>query len=51
MKGKSEKVAEIKRINANNMSIRSDICKYEDTLREYQLYEKFLAALTPKVIN
>jgi len=33
------------------MAIRSEISKYEDTLKEYQLYKKFLEALTPKVIT
>ncbi|XP_046353274.1 cilia- and flagella-associated protein 100-like [Haliotis rufescens] len=46
-KTKLEKVAEIKRINAQMMSIKSEISKYEDTLKEYQLYRRFLEALTP----
>ena len=49
-KAKLEKVAEIKKINAQMMAIRSEISKYEDTLKEYQLYKRFLEALTPKVI-
>ena len=49
-KAKLEKVAEIKRINAQMMAIRSEISKYEDTLKEYQMYKKFLEALTPKVL-
>ena len=48
-KAKLEKVAEIKRINAQMMSVKSEISKYEDTLKEFQLYKKFLEALTPKV--
>ena len=48
---KLEKVGEIKRINAQMMAIRSEISKYEDTLKEYQLYKKFLEALTPKVMS
>jgi hypothetical protein len=44
-----EKVAEIKRINAQMMAVKSEISKYEDTLKEYQLYKKFLDALTPQV--
>ena len=48
-KAKLEKVAEIKRINAQMMAVKSEISKYEDTLKEYQLYKKFLEALTPKV--
>ena len=41
-KAKLEKVAEIKRINANMMAIKSEISKYEDTLKEYQMYRNFL---------
>ena len=48
-KAKLEKVTEIKRINAQMMAIRSEISKYEDTLKEYQLYKKFLEELAPKV--
>ena len=48
-KEKLEKVAEIKKINAQMMGIRSEISKYEDTLKEYLLYKRFLEALTPKV--
>ena len=48
-KAKLEKVAEIKKIHAQMMSIKSEISKYEDTLKEYQLYKDFLDDLTPKV--
>jgi uncharacterized protein YlxW (UPF0749 family) len=48
-KAKMEKVAEIKRINAQMMAVKSEISKYEDTLKEYQLYKKFLSSVTPKV--
>ena len=48
-KAKLEKVTEIKNINAQMMAIKSEISKYEDTLKEYQLYKKFLEALTPRV--
>jgi uncharacterized protein YlxW (UPF0749 family) len=48
-KAKLEKVAEIKRVNAQMMAIKSEISKYEDTLKEYQLYKKFLSSVTPKV--
>ena len=48
-KAKLEKVAEIKKINAQMMAVKSEISKYEDTLKEYQLYKRFLEALTPKV--
>ncbi|XP_065065350.1 cilia- and flagella-associated protein 100-like [Rhopilema esculentum] len=47
-KAKLEKVAEIKRINAQMMSIKSEISKNEDTLKEYMLYKKFLDALAPQ---
>jgi len=32
------------------MAIKSEISKYEDTLKEYQLYKRFLFSVTPKVI-
>jgi len=48
-KAKLEKVAEIKRINSQIMAIKSEISKYEDTLKEYQLYKRFLFSVTPKV--
>ena len=48
-KAKLEKVAEIKRINAQMMGIKSEISKHEDILKEYLLYKKFLERLTPKV--
>ncbi|KAL5014450.1 hypothetical protein ScPMuIL_008720 [Solemya velum] len=47
-KAKLEKVSEIKRINAQMMNIKSEISKNEDTLKEYQLYRKFLEYLTPE---
>ncbi|WAR25891.1 CP100-like protein [Mya arenaria] len=50
-KAKLEKVQEIKRINANMMSIKSEISKYEDTLKEYQMYRVFLENLTPPEIK
>ncbi|XP_045165037.1 cilia- and flagella-associated protein 100-like isoform X3 [Mercenaria mercenaria] len=50
-KAKLEKVAEIKRINANMMAIKSEISKYEDTLKEYQMYRNFLENLTPPEIK
>lgn len=31
------------------MAIKSEISKYEDTLKEYQMYRKFLDNLTPQV--
>ena len=48
-KAKLEKVAEIKKVNAAMMAIKSEISKYEDTLKEYQMYRKFLDNLTPQV--
>ena len=50
-KSKLEKVAEIKRINAQMMAIKSEISKSEDTLKEYQLYRRFLDSLAPPVIS
>ncbi|XP_036425482.1 cilia- and flagella-associated protein 100 [Colossoma macropomum] len=46
-KAKLEKVAEIKRITAKMVAIKSDISKYEDTLQEYKLYKDFLFKLSP----
>ncbi|KXJ19876.1 Coiled-coil domain-containing protein 37 [Exaiptasia diaphana] len=45
---KLEKVAEIKKINAQMMLIKSEISKNEDTMKEYVLYQQFLDSLTPK---
>ena len=50
-KAKLEKVAEIKRINAQMMAIKSEISKHEDILKEYMLYKKFLERLTSPVWN
>lgn len=50
-KAKLEKVAEIKKVNAAMMAIKSEISKYEDTLKEYQMYRKFLDNLTPQVVH
>ncbi|KAK3102468.1 hypothetical protein FSP39_011574 [Pinctada imbricata] len=47
-KAKLEKVAEIKKVNAAMMGIKSEISKYEDTLKEYHMYRKFLENLTPQ---
>lgn len=47
-KEKLEKVAEIKKINTTIMSLRSDISKSEDTLKEYKLYKNFLESISPK---
>nr|KAG5711462.1 hypothetical protein BaRGS_025889 [Batillaria attramentaria] len=48
---KMEKVNEIKKINSQMMAIKSEISKYEDTLKEYQLYRRFLEALTPPEVQ
>lgn len=48
-KAKLEKVQEIKRVNADIMTIKSEISKFEDILKEYQMYRKFLDNLTPQV--
>jgi len=47
-KQKMEKMNEIKRINAQMMGIKAEISKYEDTLKEYQLYRAFLESLIPQ---
>jgi len=33
------------------MILRSDITKMEDTLKEYQMYKKFLDKVTPQVCH
>ncbi|XP_025108512.1 cilia- and flagella-associated protein 100-like [Pomacea canaliculata] len=48
---KMEKVNEIKKINVQIMSIKSEISKYEEMLKEYQQYRRFLEALTPPEIR
>lgn len=48
-KMKIEKVNEIKRINAQMIGIKSEMAKYEDTLKEYQMYRQFLDSLIPQV--
>ncbi|RDD47148.1 Cilia- and flagella-associated protein 100 [Trichoplax sp. H2] len=47
-KAKLEKNNEIKKINSQMMAIRSEITKNDEMLKEYQLYKKFLDALTPQ---
>ncbi|KAG5836107.1 hypothetical protein ANANG_G00251090 [Anguilla anguilla] len=44
---RQEKVSEIKRITAKMVAIKSDISKYEDTLKEYSMYKDFLFKLSP----
>ncbi|KAM6979689.1 cilia- and flagella-associated protein 100 [Aplochiton taeniatus] len=46
-KVKLEKMAEIKRLMTKMMKIKSDISKYDDTMREYKLYKDFLFKLSP----
>lgn len=50
-KAKLEKVAEIKKINAQMMAVKSEISKNEDFLTEYMLYKKFLDKLTPREVH
>lgn len=50
-KAKLEKVQEIKRVNADIMTIKSEISKFEDILKEYQMYRKFLDNLTPQEVQ
>lgn len=48
-KAKLDKVVEIKKITTQMMGIRSEISKYEELLKEYQLYKKFLDDVSPEV--
>jgi len=45
---KMELQLEIKRLNAQIMALLSEITKHEDTLKEYQLYKRFLDSLAPR---
>nr|KAJ3421483.1 Coiled-coil domain-containing protein 38 [Polyrhizophydium stewartii] len=47
-KAKLEKIQEIKKLNVQIMSIRSDMSKNEDQLKDLQRYRHFLEKLTPK---
>jgi hypothetical protein len=47
-KAKLEKIQEIKKLNVQIMSIRSDMVKNEDQLRDLQRYKEFLDKLTPQ---
>lgn len=42
-------MAEIKKITTQMMGIKSEISKYEELLKEYQLYKKFLDDVSPEV--
>ncbi|KAJ3316752.1 Coiled-coil domain-containing protein 38, partial [Boothiomyces sp. JEL0866] len=46
-KAKLEKIQEIKKLNVSIMSIRSDMTKNEDQLKDLQRYRQFLDKLTP----
>ncbi|KAJ3196675.1 Coiled-coil domain-containing protein 38 [Irineochytrium annulatum] len=46
-KAKLEKIQEIKKLNVQIMSIRSDMSKNEDQLKDLQRYRQFLDKLTP----
>ncbi|KAI8593585.1 hypothetical protein BDZ88DRAFT_93809 [Geranomyces variabilis] len=47
-KAKLEKIQEIKKLNVHIMSIRSDMSKNEDQLKDLQRYREFLDKLTPR---
>ncbi|KAI9104488.1 hypothetical protein DFS34DRAFT_196624 [Phlyctochytrium arcticum] len=47
-KAKLEKIQEIKKLNVQIMSIRSDMSKNEDQLKDLQRYREFLDKLTPR---
>ncbi|TPX35034.1 hypothetical protein SmJEL517_g02425 [Synchytrium microbalum] len=47
-KAKLEKIQEIKKLNVQIMSIRSEMSKNEDQLKDLQRYKQFLDQLTPK---
>ncbi|XP_067933536.1 cilia- and flagella-associated protein 100-like [Watersipora subatra] len=50
-KAKLDKVAEIKKITTQMMGIKSEISKYEELLKEYQLYKKFLDDVSPEEVR
>ncbi|KAI8826926.1 uncharacterized protein EV422DRAFT_17462 [Fimicolochytrium jonesii] len=47
-KAKLEKIQEIKKLNMQIMSIRSDMSKNEDQLKDLQRYKEFLDKVTPR---
>ncbi|XP_066554474.1 cilia- and flagella-associated protein 100 [Amia ocellicauda] len=47
-KVKLEKVSEIKKISTKMVSLKSDISKHEEILKEYMMYKEFLIKLSPK---
>jgi hypothetical protein len=46
-KAKLEKIQEIKKLNLQIMSIRSEMSKNEDQLKDYRRYRSFLEKITP----
>jgi Mg2+ and Co2+ transporter CorA len=47
-KAKLEKIQEIKKLNVQIMSIRSEMSKNEDQLKDLQRYRQFLEKVTPR---
>ncbi|XP_055473462.1 cilia- and flagella-associated protein 100 isoform X1 [Psammomys obesus] len=47
-KDKMEKIVEIRNITTQIMNIKSEISKFEDTLRHYKIYKDFLYKLSPQ---
>ncbi|XP_078066160.1 cilia- and flagella-associated protein 100 [Mustelus asterias] len=45
---KLDKVAEIKKVTTQMMAVKNDIVKFEETLKDYQIYREFLIKLSPK---
>ncbi|XP_078399230.1 cilia- and flagella-associated protein 100 [Cetorhinus maximus] len=45
---KLERVAEIKKLTTQMMAVKNDIVKFEETLKDYQIYRDFLVKLSPK---
>ncbi|XP_072329200.1 cilia- and flagella-associated protein 100 [Scyliorhinus torazame] len=45
---KLDKVAEIKKVTTKMMAVKNDIVKFEETLKDYQIYRDFLIKLSPK---
>ncbi|XP_011239641.1 cilia- and flagella-associated protein 100 isoform X2 [Mus musculus] len=45
---KTEKIVEIRELTAQITSIKSEISKFEDTLKHYKIYKEFLYKLSPK---
>ena len=50
-KKKNKKLDEIKKINGQMNDIKSEIAKYEETLKDYQLYRGFLESLIPAEVQ